>query len=118
MKYPINARPRKTLLATSSARRNHTEKIIQDQNKLFLEKDKIVNLENLYDKLSGEKLPSGFKVSTVGHHKMSLMLLNMFRTILANNDSTFGGLVKPSGHAIYSLIQPICALCKCTSSPC
>ena len=54
-----NARP--TKLAKPSTRRSMQQQAINTQMLVFFEQDKIIDLEDLYNKLSQEILPTGFR---------------------------------------------------------
>lgn len=64
--YPDTARPklqkeRQTNRVTASARRSYDEEALQSQIDEFFEEDKVEDLDGLFNKLSCETLPSGFR---------------------------------------------------------
>lgn len=64
--YPETARPnvakeRQASLATPSARRAHEAQLLKDQTEELFKEDSITDLDDLFNKLSSEVLPSGFR---------------------------------------------------------
>lgn len=51
---------RQTSRAALSASRSHEEKLLKEQTEEFFKEDNITDLDDLYNKLSNEVLPSGF----------------------------------------------------------